>query len=105
MEESGRMHTIPIAPPDGLPRQAVEAYLGRCRERLPALQAAIQRQDFEFVRVYGHGMKGCGSPYGFLKLTETGAALEQSARARQTQELQRLATELEAYLAAVELTA
>jgi HPt (histidine-containing phosphotransfer) domain-containing protein len=94
-----------VRPPAGLPRQAVAVFLGNCRSGLPALQDAIQRLDFEFIRVYGHRMKGCGAPYGFPKLTETGAALEQSARAGNAEELRRYTAALAAYLEAVELEA
>jgi len=105
MEPDSLSLKILIRPPAGLPRQAVATFLGNCRSGLPALQDAIQRLDFDFVRVYGHRMKGCGAPYGFPKLTETGAALEQSARAGNAGELRRYAAILGAYLDAVELEA
>ena len=96
---------IRVQTPIGLPRQALVKYLDNCLRGLPALQDAIQRMDCEFIRVYGHGMKGCGAPYGFPKLTEIGAALEQSAKAGDIESIQRYTLELRDYLEAVELEA
>jgi hypothetical protein len=48
-------------------------------------------------------MKGCGAAYGFPKLTETGAKIEQAARARDETELWNCADGLEAYLKLVDL--
>jgi len=98
-------HRIRVQTPKGLPRQALVKYLDNCLRALPALKDAIQRADCEFIRVYGHGMKGCGAPYGFPKLTEIGAALERCAKARDVESIQRYATELGNYLEAVELEA
>ena len=105
MEQNSVGNRVLARPPEGLPRRAVAAYLGNCRSSLHALKDAIQRLDFEFVRVYGHRMKGCGAPYGFPKLTETGAALEQGAKAGNAEDLRHHAAALEAYLEAIELEA
>ncbi|MGA2737823.1 MAG: Hpt domain-containing protein [Bryobacteraceae bacterium] len=92
-----------VNPPDGLPYKVVVTYLDNCRNGLQSLKDAIERLDYEFVRVYGHRMKGCGGAYGFPELTETGAAIEQAARARNDNDLRTCAAALQAHLESFEV--
>ena len=94
---------IPVHPPDGLPYKVVATYLDNCRNGLQSLQDAIARLDYDFVRVYGHRMKGCGAAYGFPELTETGASIEQAAHARKDDDLRSCAAVLEAHLESFEV--
>jgi HPt (histidine-containing phosphotransfer) domain-containing protein len=94
---------ILVHPPDGLPYKAVATYLDNCRKGLQPLKDGIERLDYDFVRVYGHRMKGCGAAYGFPELTETGASLEQAAKAGNAQEIRRCAAVLEAHLESFEV--
>jgi hypothetical protein len=68
-----------------------------------ALQEAIVRSDYEFMRVFGHKMKGVGGAYGFPLLSEAGAAIEQSALARDTGAIAVQASAIGDYLGRVEL--
>jgi|HubBroStandDraft_1064217.scaffolds.fasta_scaffold07323_2 HPt (histidine-containing phosphotransfer) domain-containing protein len=96
---------ILVHPPNDLPYQVVAGYLDKCRKGLQPLKAAIERFDYDFVTVYGHRMKGCGASYGFPILSETGASMEQAARARNDDDLRNCAATLEAHLALLELVA
>ena len=94
---------ITIGIPDGVPRDLVAEYLERCRSTFPLLQAAVDQNQHDRTRVLGHRMKGTGAPYGFSKLTEIGAEIEQAAGEQNRGALRRLVAELEQYLSRVEI--
>src|SRR5206468_4302466 len=70
---------------------------------IAAMLDAVQRGDFETVRVLGHSMKGAGGGYGFDAITEIGAALEQAAKQRNAAEIRNRVQELSRYLDRVEV--
>ena len=88
---------------NGLPRQLVSEYLTDCQKDLSALNAALVEQDYEGARVFGHQMKGTGSPYGFPDLSKLGAAIERAAAHKDAPELDHLVNQLEGYLSRVEI--
>lgn len=94
---------ILVQPPDGLPYNVVVAFLDNCRKGLQSLKDATERLDYDFVKVYGHRMKGCGGAYGFPALTETGASIEQAAKAGNGNDLRTCAAVLEAHLESFEV--
>jgi histidine phosphotransfer protein HptB len=94
---------ILIGVPQGVPRELVAEYLERCRNGLPLLDAAVGQDQHEQVRVLGHRMKGTGAPYGFRRLTEIGAGIEQAAKDQNSGALRRYVAELEEYLSRVEI--
>jgi HPt (histidine-containing phosphotransfer) domain-containing protein len=83
----------------------VSAYVDKCRAALPALKTAVNDSEFEFLRVYGHRLKGSGGAYGFPALTTMGASIEQAANGKNTSELRTQAAALEAYLGRIEVVA
>jgi HPt (histidine-containing phosphotransfer) domain-containing protein len=89
--------------PKGLPRKLVSEYLEDCQKDLSALKAALVERDYECARVFGHQLKGTGSPFGFPGLTGFGAAIERAAASRNTPELDDLVKQLEEYLSRVEI--
>lgn len=94
---------ILIGVPQGVPRDLVAEYLERCRSNLPLLQAAVDQNQHGQVRVLGHRMKGTGAPYGFSRLTEIGAGIEQAATDQNSAALRRFVAELDEYLSRVEI--
>jgi len=81
----------------------VSEYLADCQKDLSALNAALVKRDYERARVFGHQLKGTGSPYGFHNLTTLGAAIEQAAARKNTPALDDLVGQLEEYLSRVEI--
>ena len=92
-----------VAAPKGVPAAMVVVFLDRCRTGFAGARAALHRADFEAMRVWGHGLKGTGSAYGFPPLTVMGAAIEQAARGQRAEELREHLTDLEEYLGRVEV--
>ncbi len=92
-----------VCPPKGVPRALVSEYLDRCRTNMPALKAALVQCEYEYARVFGHRIRGTGRAYGFPRLTEIGAVMEQAARLQQIGDLNDNVAALEAYLSRVEI--
>jgi PAS domain S-box-containing protein len=76
----------------------VPGFLDNRRTDLEAIASALARADYENVRVLGHNMKGSGAGYGFTRITELGASLEEAARRCESEEIRARAAELSRYL-------
>ena len=94
---------IVVPLPEGLTRELVSDYLDDCQKDLSALGAALVEREYERARVFGHQMKGTGSPFGFPSLTRFGTAIEQAAANQDTPALDHLVNQLEQYLSRVEI--
>ena len=81
----------------------IPGFLENRRKDITAMQEALERGDFETVRVLGHSMKGAGGGYGFDAITEIGAALERAAKDRNADEIRLRVDALAAYLDRVEV--
>ncbi|MEO9135433.1 MAG: PAS domain S-box protein, partial [Casimicrobiaceae bacterium] len=76
----------------------VPRFLRNRRRDVDAIAAALEQADYESVRVLGHNMKGSGAGYGFNRITEIGASLEQAAKRHAPEEIRAGAAELVRYL-------
>ncbi len=83
--------------------ELIPGFLENRRKDIVAMLDAVQRGDFETVRLLGHSMKGAGGGYGFDAITEIGAALEQAAKQRNAAEIRNRVHELSRYLDRVEV--
>jgi HPt (histidine-containing phosphotransfer) domain-containing protein len=99
------MDKVLVRVPAGLPPKLVADYLANCRNSLRSLKEALAGKDYDYLRVFGHRMKGCGGAYGFPQLTDTGVRMERWAVARNDRELLDEAAALEQYLSRVEIAA
>jgi PAS domain S-box-containing protein len=57
----------------------VPKYLASKWEQLGSARASLAANDFEPARRFGHNLKGTGSGYGFPRIEEIGAEMEQAA--------------------------
>ena len=57
--------------------------------------------DFGEIQRIGHNLKGSGSSYGFDRVSDIGRNLEESAKKNDADTIEKLQSELEAYLGAV----
>jgi len=78
--------------------QLVPGFLEGRRRDIDAIAAALERSDYNNVRILGHNMKGSGAGYGFNRITEIGASLEQAAGRRVPEEIRARSAELARYL-------
>ena len=76
----------------------VPGFLDGRRRDIDAIAAALERSDYDDVRILGHNMKGSGAGYGFNRITEIGTSLEQAAGRRVPSEIRAQSAELVRYL-------
>ncbi len=55
-------------------------FMANRKKELVTMRQALTGRDFETVRSVAHGMKGVGGSYGFDRVTELAAAVEQAAK-------------------------
>ncbi|ULA58778.1 MAG: hypothetical protein LZF60_80171 [Nitrospira sp.] len=74
-------------------------FLDNRRQDLGRMQDAIERGDFEFIRIMGHRIKGLAGSYGLPDIGLAGAQLEQAARDQDLAAMRRTIDQLAARLA------
>jgi HPt (histidine-containing phosphotransfer) domain-containing protein len=55
-------------------------FMANRKKETVTMRDALAQQDFDTVRKVAHGMKGAGGSYGFDRITEMAAVIEQSAK-------------------------
>ncbi|MCP4352459.1 MAG: response regulator [Desulfobacterales bacterium] len=68
-----------------------------------AIGEALEKDDYEAIRVMGHSMKGAGGGYGLDPVTDMGLSIEQAAKNRNPEEIQTCTRELANYLGRLEI--
>ncbi|MEO8344975.1 MAG: response regulator, partial [Betaproteobacteria bacterium] len=91
-------HTMGLIRVNSSLAKLVPGFLEGRRRDVDAIAAALERSDYDNVRILGHNMKGSGAGYGFSRITEIGASLEQAAGRRAPEEIRSRAAELVRYL-------
>ena len=59
---------------------------------------ALDRSDYESIRILGHSLQGAGGGYGFHAITALGKSLNEAAKERNAEEIRKLVGELSSYL-------
>jgi CheY-like chemotaxis protein len=115
--ESSFLETIALylqGPPPVLParpraevpselRRIVPAFLEAQDRHLGEIENAIQSCDFDRIRTVGHDMKGTGSGYGFVEITEIGKILEAAGRSQDVASIRSQLVSLAKYLSEVDV--
>lgn len=81
----------------------VPGYLENRRNDISHIKKSLDEGDYETIRVLGHSMKGSGGGYGFDRITEIGAAIEQAAKKKDSEEIKKQIAELQDFLDRVEV--
>jgi histidine phosphotransfer protein HptB len=81
----------------------IPGYLQNRHQDVESVLQAVDKQDFETIRVLGHTMRGTGGGYGFDAITEMGRTLEEAAKSRDIAVIRQGAAALLAYLRAVKV--
>jgi HPt (histidine-containing phosphotransfer) domain-containing protein len=81
----------------------IPRFLSNRKKEVTAMQEALIAQDFEMIRRISHGMKGVGGSYGFDRITEMAAAIEQAATAGAMEDLHKALDQLAVYLKQVQV--
>jgi PAS domain S-box-containing protein len=92
-------HTAaPVHRVDARTAALVPGFLENRRRDIVLIAAALEQWDYESLRILGHNMKGSGGGYGFTRITEIGASLEQAAICHAPEEIRVQAAALGRYL-------
>lgn len=76
----------------------VPKFMTNRKKEVVVMQEALAANDFETVRTVAHGMKGAGGSYGFDRISEMAAAIEQAAKAADAPTIARDLSVLGSYL-------
>jgi two-component system cell cycle sensor histidine kinase/response regulator CckA len=76
-------------------------YLQSKQEDITALSDAVEKTDFESIRILGHSMKGSGGGYGLDNITEIGKQIELAARDHDLTAIRESINELSQYLSSI----
>lgn len=81
----------------------IPGYIKNRQNDIEAVKAALETGDFETIRIIGHSMKGSGGGYGFTRITEIGAAMEQAAKEPAPDTINNLTKDLSDYLERIDI--
>lgn len=85
-------------------RSLLPKYLENRKKDLDNLRTAHKESDFEFIRKTSHTIKGHGSSYGFIRLTEICILIERAAQKKDAKHIDTLLKEYDEYVNNIELT-
>lgn len=83
--------------------ELIPGFMENRRQDVENLMAASENRDFESLRSIGHSLKGVGGGYGFMLITELGAAIESAAKEQDLDTASKCIKELSGYLQRVEI--
>ncbi len=81
--------------------ELIPGFLGNRANDVTKLREALTRNDLLTIRNIGHSLKGVGGGYGFIRLSELGAELEQAAKENNPIPLAALIQQLSEYLSRI----
>ena len=81
----------------------IPGFLSNRKEDIVKLKSALANENIDDLRSIGHSLKGVGGGYGFQKITEIGAEIENCAKENNLQPIEDLIDILEDYLGRVEI--
>jgi HPt (histidine-containing phosphotransfer) domain-containing protein len=81
----------------------IPGFLRNRQGDIETILEALEKCDYETIRILGHNMKGAGGGYGFEVITEIGRAIEQAALNNDEAEIKKSLSELSTYLEQIEI--
>ena len=76
----------------------IPKFLTNGKKDVVTMQTALAAQDFETVRIVAHGIKGAGGSYGFDRISDIAAVVEQAAKTGDASTIERKIPVLGSYL-------
>lgn len=81
----------------------IPGFLENRHEDVKSIYDALEKEDYETIRILGHSMKGAGGGYGFDEITDIGRSIEESAEGKNQEEVKKWVINLSNYLDRVEI--
>ena len=79
-------------------------FMANRKKEIITMREALTGNDFETVRSVAHGMKGVGGSYGFDRITELAATIEQAAKSADATTITQQLLTVERYMNDVSIT-
>jgi HPt (histidine-containing phosphotransfer) domain-containing protein len=83
--------------------ELIPGFLENRNADLTTLQACLDNADYDSIKSTGHSLKGVGGGYGFDRISEIGAELEQAGLNKDTDQIVTLLASYKDYLARIEI--
>ncbi len=83
--------------------ELIPGYLRNRRADVETINRALEKKDYENLRLLGHTLKGGGIGYGFDTISEIGRLIETAAKNENTIEIKKQRNELSSYLEHLEV--
>ncbi len=81
----------------------IPGFLENRQEDVKSIYDALEKEDYETIRILGHSMKGAGGGYGFDEITDIGRSIEESAEDKNQEEVKKWVINLSNYLDRIEI--
>jgi HPt (histidine-containing phosphotransfer) domain-containing protein len=81
----------------------IPGFLENRQQDIKSIYDALEKEDYETIRILGHSMKGAGGGYGFDEITDIGRSIEESAEGKNQEEIKKWVINLSNYLDRVEI--
>jgi len=81
----------------------IPGFLENRQQDVKSIYDALEKEDYETIRILGHSMKGAGGGYGFDEITDIGRSIEESAEGKNQEEVKKWVINLSNYLDRVEI--
>jgi HPt (histidine-containing phosphotransfer) domain-containing protein len=102
-EEENELDDIIIVSVDPDLAALIPDFLQSIRDQIPHLSELLHDDNYVDIQKIGHSLKGVGGGYGFQRITDLGAQIEQSARNSQHDGIEIGIADLQDYLARVQI--
>jgi len=102
-EEENELDDIIIVSVDPDLAALIPDFLQSIRDQIPHLSELLHDDNYVDIQKIGHSLKGVGGGYGFHRITDLGAQIEQSARNSQHDGVEIGIADLQDYLARVQI--
>jgi PAS domain S-box-containing protein len=79
-------------------KDLIAGYLEGRHKDIDSILSAVDKGEYESIRVLGHTMKGTGGSYGFDVITNLGKSIEFAAKGKNPDEIKKSVHELKEYL-------
>lgn len=76
----------------------IPSYLKNRRQDIARMKKALALNDFDLIEYLSHNMKGSGSAYGFIKISEFSRQIEGFAKGKEAKAIKDVMIQLENYL-------
>ncbi len=93
----------PIVNVKSIYKDYIPMFLEDIHNDIKTMMEALKNGDYEVIRNIGHSTKGSGGGYGFYVITDIGKSIEDGAKEKDPDEIQKWLDELLNYIETVEV--